>query len=237
MLINVDLHIHTLRSGHAFNTIDECARWAKKKRLNCIGISDHGPAMVGAPHLGYFEVLPRLPKQIDEITMLYGCEANILDSRGTLDVPNETAACLDYIMAGLHERTLYDGSSIKENTDALIFAMQKNHIDIISHPYRSEFPIDVHDVVYCAKEKSVILEVNKMVFLNAIKREDNSLLAELNKYIAIIIEAKAMCILGSDAHYAAEIGISREEWALLNTWYDFSQIQFINNSIYSYLKK
>lgn len=237
MLINTDIHIHTLRSGHAFNTVDECVSWAKKKKLNCIGISEHGPAMEGAPHLGYFEVLPRLPKYINGIKMLYGCEANVLDVQGTLDISEEVATYLDYVMVGLHERTSYGGNSIRENTDALIAAMQKKCVNIISHPYRSQFPIDVYDVVYCAKEKKVILEVNKIVFLNAIKMRDGLLIAELNKYITTIIETKAKCILGSDAHYAAEIGLSNEEWGMLNTHFDFSQLQFINNSILSYLKR
>ena len=42
-MMKVDLHIHTVASGHAHNTILEYLTMAKKLEMSVIGISDHGP--------------------------------------------------------------------------------------------------------------------------------------------------------------------------------------------------
>ena len=52
-LFKCDLHIHSIASGHAFNTIDECARYSHDNHYALIGISDHGPNMEGALHMGF----------------------------------------------------------------------------------------------------------------------------------------------------------------------------------------
>ncbi len=45
--IKVDLHVHTVSSGHAYSTVEECARWAAEKGLEAIAVTDHGPAVPG----------------------------------------------------------------------------------------------------------------------------------------------------------------------------------------------
>ena len=45
MLDILDIHTHTVASGHAYNTIYEMAQSASRKGLALLGISDHGPAM------------------------------------------------------------------------------------------------------------------------------------------------------------------------------------------------
>lgn len=235
MIINSDLHIHTLASGHAYNTIDECARRAKELKLECIGISDHGPSMEGAPHLGYFEVFYRLPHIIDGVYMLYGCEANIVDIDGSIDVTRDVCANLDYVMAGLHSRTPYSYNSCSDNTKAVTNAIKNPQIDIISHPFRREFPIDLQYVVNCAKEHNTILEINKSVYVLAIKRNDYETIKNLNKFDDLIISTGVSCIIGSDAHYRTEIGVTKEEEDLLNGYYDLSHMKFCNNQIRQHL--
>ena len=48
MLDILDIHTHTIASGHAYNTIYEMAQSASRKGLALLGISDHGPAMEGS---------------------------------------------------------------------------------------------------------------------------------------------------------------------------------------------
>ena len=43
----MDMHTHTIASGHAYNTIYEMARWAASKGVALLGITDHGPRMEG----------------------------------------------------------------------------------------------------------------------------------------------------------------------------------------------
>ena len=119
-LFKCDLHIHSIASGHAFNTIDECARYSHDNHYALIGISDHGPNMEGAPHMGYFEMMYRLPRHNQGVSMIYGCEANILSEYGDVDISDDILQKLDYTMAGLHKRTQYVDRGEMNNTAAIV---------------------------------------------------------------------------------------------------------------------
>ena len=62
--VAVDLHAHTVASGHAFSTLDELAGVAAVCGLEMIAITDHGPSMEGSPHDGYFEMVGRVPSVV-----------------------------------------------------------------------------------------------------------------------------------------------------------------------------
>lgn len=51
----LDVHTHTLASGHAYNTIREMAMAASEKGLELLGITEHGVAMPGTCNGFYFE--------------------------------------------------------------------------------------------------------------------------------------------------------------------------------------
>ncbi|MEI6058123.1 MAG: PHP domain-containing protein, partial [bacterium] len=119
-MLKNDLHVHSIGSGHAYSTISEIFRFASKNTMDLVAIADHGPDMEGAPHLGYFENMLRLPKTIDGVTFLKSCEANILNENGDIDIPLDLQNKLDFVMAGLHARTDYAGRDTKENTQAVI---------------------------------------------------------------------------------------------------------------------
>ena len=53
----LDLHTHTIMSGHAFSTLQEMVCAARDKGLEYLGISDHGPAVPGACDPIYFRNL------------------------------------------------------------------------------------------------------------------------------------------------------------------------------------
>ena len=46
----LDLHTHTLVSGHAYCSLREMAKAASKKGLEVLGITEHAPAMPGTCH-------------------------------------------------------------------------------------------------------------------------------------------------------------------------------------------
>ena len=50
----LDVHTHTIASGHAYNTIMEMAKAASEKGMELIGITEHEPAMPGTCHEFYF---------------------------------------------------------------------------------------------------------------------------------------------------------------------------------------
>lgn len=43
----VDIHIHSIASGHAFSTVEEIVSAAAERSLEGIAITDHGPALPG----------------------------------------------------------------------------------------------------------------------------------------------------------------------------------------------
>jgi len=49
MKLLMDLHTHTIASGHAYSTLKENIDEAKNKGLKILGTSDHSYAMPGAP--------------------------------------------------------------------------------------------------------------------------------------------------------------------------------------------
>ena len=49
----LDLHTHTLVSGHAYCSLREMAKAASKKGLEVLGITEHAPAMPGTCHKFY----------------------------------------------------------------------------------------------------------------------------------------------------------------------------------------
>ena len=44
MKYELDIHTHTIASGHAYNTLQEMIHTAKEKGLKLLGVSDHAIA-------------------------------------------------------------------------------------------------------------------------------------------------------------------------------------------------
>ena len=54
MKIELDVHTHTIASGHAFSTLQEMAQAAAGKGLKVLGITEHSPGIPGTCHPIYF---------------------------------------------------------------------------------------------------------------------------------------------------------------------------------------
>ena len=84
----IDTHTHTIASGHAYNTIDEMTRKAAQIGLPAIAFTEHTPKMPGSCGKLYFSNFKVLPREKFGVRRLFGCEANIMDYDGTLDMPD-----------------------------------------------------------------------------------------------------------------------------------------------------
>ena len=102
MKYNMDLHTHSIAGGHAYSTFEENVAAAYEKGLSVYGLSEHAPAMPGGPHMFFFGNLKVLPKEYKGMRILKGCEANIVDLEGNLDLPDVLLAQLDYVIASMH---------------------------------------------------------------------------------------------------------------------------------------
>ncbi len=201
MKYQFDSHVHSIGSGHAYSTIAELAKAAKKKRLKLIAITDHGPALPGSSHIFNIANLKVVPEKLFGIEVLKGAEVNIVDYEGGLDVEEKRLKVLDIVLAGYHDACIEPGS-VAENTEGLFRVMENPLVDIIVHPGNPRFSHDMEKVVKKAKETGTLLEINNSSFW--ISREGSLKncvhIAELCKKYEVPV------IVGSDAHIADYVG-------------------------------
>lgn len=159
-LFQFDIHTHTIASGHASTaTITDMAKAANSKKLESLGISDHGPATCGGGKPSYFRSLSYAQKKRFGVEMLYGAEANILNNKGKLDLEDQILARLDYVIASMHNPVKKPGTLV-ENTTAYIEAMKNPYVRIIGHCDDEKYPVDYLAIVKAAMKYDVLLEIN-----------------------------------------------------------------------------
>ncbi len=194
----VDLHVHTIASGHAYSTVEEIARRAAAKGLEGVAIADHGPAMAGSGHIYHFWNMQVIPRYMHGVFILRSCEANILNPQGDLDLPGEILDALDIVHAGLHPFCGYEGKSAAENTAALVGALNRKEVDIIVHPGNPAFPIEIDTLAEEAARLGKAIEINNSSFVYTRKGSRENCLA-----IARALKRTGGPVsLGSDAHIA-----------------------------------
>ena len=159
--MKIDLHTHTIISGHAYSTILENLQAAREAGLTAFAVTDHGPAMPGVLGEAYHVVNMRnsVPEVLEGIRIIRGFEANIIDFDGNTDLPNDFAPSVEFIIGSLHEICIVPRSR-EENTACLINAMASGYVDAIGHPDGFAFPLDYPLLAEAAVEYKVALEVN-----------------------------------------------------------------------------
>lgn len=199
----LDLHTHTVASGHAYNSMREMAKAASDKGLELLGITEHAPNMPGTCHKFYFENLRVVPREMYGIELLLGTEVNILDSEGNVDLAQRTLEQMDIVIASLHVPCIKPGSR-QENTEAYLNAMKNPCVNIIGHPDDGRYEVDYEALVQGAKEYGKILELNNHSMdpecnrSNAVEN-DTIMLEYCRKYQVPIV-------MDSDAHFDLLIG-------------------------------
>lgn len=158
----------------------------------------------------------RLQYEYPEIKIYAGVEANIVGLDGTIDVSERVLEKLDKVLVGLHlmvvpksfedgGRLLYDNiirykinKNSREkirynNTLALINAIQRYPIDIITHPgYRLD--IDTAELAKACSKLGVALEINV----------SHGFLSE--EFVKIAAKEGVNFVISSDAHCPEEVG-------------------------------
>lgn len=200
--IELDIHTHTIASGHAYSTLSEMIAEGQRKGLKILGITEHGEAIPGTCNRIYFRNLHVIPRQWGDMRLMLGAELNILDTKGTLDMDEDTWKRLDIRIAGIH-RLCWSGGTVEENTAGMVAAVRSPWTHIISHPGDGTAELLFEPIVLAAKETHTLLEINSSTFRpsrhfpNA--RENNLEILRLCKRYDVPV------ILGSDAHFAPDI--------------------------------
>lgn len=202
-MLKIDLHTHSIVSGHALNTVFEMAFFSSQNGITHLGITDHGHLMKGAPHEEYFWISDQLT-ELYGVKIFLGIEANILNDNGDIDLTGDLMEKQKIISAGLHELTPYKSEDIMYNTTSIIKAMKNPFIKIITHPYRPEFPVDIEAVFWASIKTNTILELNNSLFEKGLSL--NELIVVYGKMISLCKLNNRKIIIGSDAHIATKIG-------------------------------
>lgn len=223
----LDLHTHTIASGHAYNTLREMAKAASDKGLSVLGITEHAPKMPGTCHSFYFHNLKTVPRELYRIRLLLGSEVNIMDFEGNIDLEERDLKGMDIIIASLHTPCIKPGS-VRENTTAYLKAMENPYVNIIGHPDDGRYPVDYRALVEGAKEKGKVLELNNHSLdpkcFRRDARENDLKMLELCKEYAVPV------IMGSDAHFDTLIGEFSMAKKLLEE-VDFPEELVLNRSV------
>lgn len=203
MDIKLDLHTHTIMSGHAFSTLTEMVTEAQHKGLKILGITEHAQNMPGTCQPIYFWNMHVVPRQWGDTRLLLGAELNILDANGTLDEDVDYFHRLDICLAGIH-KLCWKGGTREENTQGMINVIRNPRVNVISHPGDGSADLIFEPIVLAAKETGTLLEINNSSL--------NPHRGKLAKSIPNNLEILTLCkkyevpvILGSDAHFHKDI--------------------------------
>lgn len=220
----IDTHTHTIASGHAYNTIDEMTRSANKIGLANLAITEHAPKMPGSSDKLYFYNLHIVPKEKYGVHRLMGCELNIIDYNGKVDLSTEVLKKMDIVIASLHLPCIKPGT-IDENTTALVKCCENPLIHIIGHPDDGRYRIHYETLVEAAAKTHTLIELNN-TSLNASGPRQGAYENDI-KLLKLCKEKNVCICLGSDAHIEESIGVFDNCEKVLNE-VDFPERLIVN---------
>lgn len=198
----LDVHTHTIASGHAFSTLQEMTLAAKEKGLKILGITEHGPNIPGTCNPIYFRNLHCVPRNLYCVELMLGAELNILNTNGDIDLDESYWKLLDIRIAGIHN-LCWQGGTKEANTKGVINAMRNPYVQIISHPGDGTAELDFEELMKVSKETHTLLEINNHSMApirhKIMAGPNNQQLLELAKKYEVPV------IFGSDAHFSTMI--------------------------------
>ena len=195
MNIELDVHTHTVASGHAFSTLQEMVKAASEKGLKLLGITEHAPGIPGTCSPIYFRNLYIVPRRMYGVDLLLGAEINILDCEGNIDMDEFYLNLLDLRIAGIHSLCYKEGTP-EENTHGMIQVVSNPYIHIISHPGDGTAKLHFEPIV-------LALEINNSSLRpcrHKVEARDNNL-----EILRLCKQYEVPVILGSDAHISFDI--------------------------------
>ena len=210
--LKLDVHTHTVMSGHAYSTLQEMVAAAQQKNLDILGITEHAPGIPGTCNPIYFRNLHVVPRRFGNLRLLLGAELNILDTKGTLDLDEYYYKMLDIRIAGIH-LLCWEGGTVEENTQGMINAIRNQWTQIISHPGDGTAELLFEPIVLAAKESKTLLEINNSS-LNPNRNKETALRNNL-EILRLCKRYEVPVVLSSDAHISYAIADYSFIWPLL----------------------
>lgn len=199
MKLIADLHTHTLASGHAYSTVTENTAQAEKVGLTIMAITDHGPQMDDTPHLWHHHNLTCLPRKINNVFVLHGIEADIIDNKGGIDIDEDLAKKLDWIVASYH----WGEGTKSEITDSYIRLLENPHVCCLGHTDSPHFDYDMREVCRACHQYGKAMELN----VARIRDESRTDKREFyKKLLTVCAEEEALVVVNTDSHFWSTVG-------------------------------
>jgi DNA polymerase (family 10) len=221
-----DLHAHsTWSDGKA--SLEELARAAIARGYEYLAITDHAQRLREGRLEAQWAEIDALNERLAPFRLLKGIEANIR-ADGTLDVPDEELAELDWVIASVHS------SFDRDPTGRTLAAMEHPHVDQIGHPtsrrITSRPPSDlaIERVVEKAVETGTFLEINSQPDRLDLRDVHARAAAEAGVLVAVTSDGHRPEAL---AHVELGVAQARRAWltrdAVLNTrpWAEIERLR------------
>ncbi|MFR4804493.1 MAG: hypothetical protein ACLT98_14955 [Eggerthellaceae bacterium] len=172
-------------------------------------------------HLRNFQYLINMgvwPRTWHGVTVLHGCEADVVGLDGSLFGQDIVVQCditgrdlgvertlfdratgdADYVIASVHDGSFAEGASVSQVTDMYVAALEQERVFILATSGRSGLPYDIDTVLTCAKERHKLIEINE---------HSRWAIAIVCRTIAErCAELGVGVVVSSDAHVAPRIG-------------------------------
>lgn len=232
MNYEVDIHTHTISSGHAYSSLQENVQAAKERGLKLMAMTDHAPKMPGGAHLFHFYNLRILPPVIDGVRVLKGAEVNIMDYEGNIDLDEEALRDLELVVASLHPPCIKFGSEA-DHTRALVKVMENPLVHVIGHPGDVRFNFDVKEVVAASRDTGTLLEINNSSLKPTSFRPGGDIF--IRRIFEECRKHDLPVVMGSDAHFSPAVGDFTEASALLEK-IDYPRELILNRSASAFLR-
>ena len=220
-----DLHAHTTWSADGKATMEEMALAAKARAYSYLAITDHSHYLREGRLEAQAKELAALNERLKPFRLLHGVEVNIR-ANGTLDVPDETLAGLDWVVASIH------AAFSTSPTERVLAAMENPHVDVIGHltgrkiNKRAPMDVDLERVFAKALETGTAVEINSQPDRLDLRDADARLAGERGVRIVVSTDAHSVAALG---YARLGIGQARRAW--------LTKEQIVNTRPWSRAKK
>ena len=222
-----ELHCHSTWSSDGKGSIEEMARTARSLGLRFLALTDHSHYLRDGRMEAQWREIEQVNARMKPFRVLRGVEANIR-ADGTVDVPEEVLAELDWVVASLHHA--FDRSP----TERILAAIDHPHVDCIGHltgrklNRRNGADVDVERVVARAAETGTALEINSQPDRLDMRDVHARLAGEAGVLVPVTTDAHSTTALGY-----RELGVAqaRRAWLtkaqVLNTrpWREIARLR------------
>ncbi len=208
-----DFHVHTSYTDGK-NTVPEYCQRAQDNNLKLIAFTEHVRRDLTYNYNDFLSDISQSKSEFDEIKILSGCEAKVLNINGELDATKDVLEQSDVVIGVFHRFKWND----KKRYLLALKAMLKNPaVDIWGHPTlfakKHNIKLDeeeLKEIIDFCIENDVLIERNLRYNL-----------PDAN-FMKLAISKCAGFIIGSDAHSISELLDRKkleEEWKCINKMY------------------